>query len=536
MAIKSHLTQSLVNTYPVNSSIRNDEESLGFQLFNVIAKNLEDLYKQSRKIYNNMYIGTSCISDIDLYYYYQLPRDYEFVKEDDDNTELLYTAPDVIGVVDGITHTLTIAEDNNIENFWYKSVPDSISLNQTNYNSHLLASGFALSSPFSPPVSNSGILHIPNKVYVEINSGVSFLGIQEDTNQVRKTTVQIEGKTRNGLDMTEELIFLSNGIQSTINDYYSIVNSGIRIYGVNDLETTDINVTSALFNKQYYPDFYNLDVSKENKLTNYFWGIDTTLNLYKYEIDDIELIIDGFDNKVLLLEQELLDTNNNLISNPVDLTLEPYTNNIWVTTPSKLYLYTTDLPYPNLKLFNSKSYDAYATLEFDTYYYIRGDTIYIHYHWKRPITGLVAYKVNVIKPDGTQYSLVGGYEVAYNSSWIYLDSEPLHKNFAPTDTFVVDQLGTYLYTLETKFTDDATFIDQKCILVCSQVAKAEYTYLSAGINTNIIGIDIDSENKLWALDSNNYKYQIDFHHDIMLIDFNKKILYFREPYDYIQLV
>ena len=97
---KSRSVQSIVNAFPEWSNVRSDEQSIGFQLLNTTGKTLDYLYKQLNKVNSNFFLNTAAISDIDLYYKLQLPMEYEFTKEDDDNTEFFYLAPTVSGYVD----------------------------------------------------------------------------------------------------------------------------------------------------------------------------------------------------------------------------------------------------------------------------------------------------------------------------------------------------------------------------------------------------------------------------------------------------
>ena len=533
MAKKAFSTQSLVNTFPNWSNVRSDEQSLGYQYFNPIGNRLDDLRKQNIRIGDNYFLPTSIVSDIDVYYSYRLPGTYTFTKEDDDDTELLYTAPTVYGTIDDTTYTLTIASENDIESFWYDAIPDRWSLGAVASGEHLIASGLVNASPINP-LTISGITHIPNQLYVTMSGGTSFLGLQ-DNGQVRRGIVQVEGITRAGLEVTEELFFVHDETIATQYEYKSLVASGLRVYGVNPT-TTDVKLTSALFNEPDYPAAYDLAVdSFTNENMPVFWSVTNgyqagvhLLSLDGYA-NGLELRLEGFNTKNPIVQQELLSSSGVNIT-PTDLAVETRSNNIWVVDSDTLYLFDANLPYAStFSGLADKDYDAAAIIEPDSYYATIGETVQIHYFWKLPAKGLVRHRVWVQKPDGTKWHINDGDEVAWmgDGAWSY--GEPYHRELRVPDVFTLDQRGQYIYTLETKYTDGTTSIDQRIISVNSKDARAEWSLNS--ISDNLRGVDVDSEGKIWVMDNNRIKYQIDLHYDNMIIDFDKKIIYFREPYD-----
>lgn len=541
MATKGRSTQSLVNTFPPWANIRVDEQSLGFQFLNAIGKSFDDLYKQMDKIGKNYYLPTSVISDIDVFYRFALPGNYEFEKEDDDNTEFVYTPPTVSGVIDDINYTIQVAEKNNIETFWYTPAPDRISLQQISSGEHLLASGYFKQVLFNPDASLSGYLHIPNKITVEVNNGISFVGLQ-DNNVVRKTMVQIEGLTREGAKVTEELIFVHNETQQTLHEFKYIIDSGLKVFGAADSSVTTIKFSSANFNATDYAINYELDHTLYHEDMPLFWALGSgitsatqTLDLKKYDIDDLELRMEGFTTKHTIIQQELRNTIGSGII-PCDLAVEPNSDNIWVVDSGSLYLYNAAMPFPNINILQGKEYNAMSIIEPNTYYAVINEEIELNYIWRRPVTGFVCHRIWVQKPDGTKKSLEDGVEVTYHTdstSWIY--GEPIKRKIRNTEFYTLDQYGDYLYTLEVRYTDETTSIDKRIISVLYQDARAEFSLSEIGIPTTISGIDIDSENKLWVMDVSGVKYQLNKHYDRMLVDFKRKLLYFREPYDQIRI-
>jgi hypothetical protein len=202
-----------------------------------------------------------------------------------------------------------------------------------------------------------------------------------------------------------------------------------------------------------------------------------------------------------------------------------------VVSSNKLYLYDGRLPYPDMRVLDGKNYDAACVIEPSSYWVVKGDDIQLDYMWVRPTTGLVRHRAWVQKPDGTKKSLESGSEVTYHTdddSWIF--GEPIKRSIRGTEIYTLDQRGDYIYSLEVKYTDETTSIDRRIVSVLYLEPLGEWSLVSIGITNPVRGIDIDSEGKMWVLDNTNVRYCINRHYDKMLIDFTKKVLYFRENY------
>lgn len=537
---KSFSTQNLVNTFPTWSNIRMDEQSLGFQFVNSFGSHFDKIYKLQADISENLFINTSKIDDIDVYYEFKLPGTYEFVKEDDDDTEFLYTVPVVSGVIGSNYYNVSVSEKNDVETFWYNIAPTRLSLETTSNQSHILASGYVDQSPFSIVLS-SGIIEVPNKLTISFSGGTSYLKLTEN-NVENVGQIFIEGETRQGLPVTERIVFLMDDTKTTNNDFSYIVSSGIKIYGIDDAAATYFTITSARFNQQDYKTAYDLYSSKYINQTEAYWalgsGLDTnikTLDLKTHIVEDLELRLQGFVDRDIILQQELLDlADNNIVPN--DLCVQDKSDLIWIVDNSKLYLYEATLPYPDTSGLLGKQYDASSIIETNKNYIVLNDEIEIDYIWKNANTGFIAHRVYAEKPDGNKYNIVNGVFDTYdtsNNSWVY--GEPTTRHIRARDTFVLDQRGDYIFTLEVKYTDETTSIDKRIVSVVYKNPIAEFNLSEININENIIGVDIDSEGKLWVLGVSGTRYEINRHYDKMMVNFSKKILYFREPYDSVRV-
>ena len=555
-------TQGIVNTFPPWSNIRSDEQSLGRQIMNSVALNFDDLSSQLQNVEDNFYILSSHVEDPDVFYSLALPSTYSFAKDPADNSPLPFTPPTVSGLIGMTSYALITSEDNTLRNFWYEIPPFSFSVDETLVEAAVLASGQLITGSFIPLLASG--FHT-NRLTFKLSGAQSCLGI-EDENILRRGVVLLHGQNRQGMEIEEEIPLLFDTIQQTMNEYsYLYPNDGIRVIGVQP-NTAEFLLTTANFVSEYRPVSYELDSTENDDPRPLFWGLGesslgySTLDLQEYQNADIELRLEGFTEKQVVLQQELYDKEGNHI-NALDFVNEPHSDRIWIVDSEKIYLFSADLYSPSYKQLTKKQYDAASIVELNSYYAVLGDTIEVDYTWMKPTTGIDAHRAWVTKPNGSMLSLENGVEVAYHtdqSSWTYGDIND--RRIRPTEFYALNQLGDYIYSLEVKYSDGSSSIDQRICSVISQDAIQEWTLTSIGVSGVIEGIDIDSEGKIWLLVSivpgagygsatfgtsiyggagtgGNLTERIRLlpFYTSLLIDFDNKVLYTREAFDSIEV-
>ena len=540
MPKKALSTQSIVNAFPDWADIRMNEQSLGYQFVNHgIGNNLDYLLKQLQKIKANYYLPTADISDIDVYYRFDLPDSYVFTKEDNDDTELLFTLPTVSGLLNNVLYPVSGVDKNNIENFWYNATPNRISLGTTASGGFLVASGFMFQSPLRSLLTTQEI-DVPGRLMVTVSGGILYFG-EDNNGYTYRTVVRIEGEDRAGGLIKEELYPVYDEVLMTQHEYKSV--SGVYGYGSNDIH---IKVHSASFNQPdlpaVYPGIKETDFAEDMPM---FWAVGSgnaqasghLLQIKKYDADDIQFRLNGYSGKHAFMEYELLTTAGDAPVLANDVSPEPFSDNVWVVDSGTLYVYDADMYYPSTDMFEKRTYDAAATLIMDCPWLTLGHSVQIDYFWRRPTQGMTAHRVWVEKPDGTKKSIENGSEVTYYTdatSWVV--GQPRFRKLRPTDVFTLDQRGDYIYSLETTYVDGTRSLDQKIVSVLSKTAKAQFGLASIiGTHNQIIGLHIDSEYKIWVLDSAGKKYEVIPHYDNMLVDFSKKRIYLRENYDQVRV-
>jgi hypothetical protein len=533
--MKAHSTQRLANSFPPWSRVRDDDQSVGFQFLNSLGLAHDDLWKQLIRTRDDQYLSTVPVSEIGRHYQFVLPAAFDFAR-DIDHTELLYDPPTVSGYQHDDWHTISLARDNDIKHFWYEANPTRVALSGvTAAPDQVLASGWVSGSPFIP---GNAALSSNNRLAVTVSGGSSFLGVDEG--QVTRGLIQIDGTTPEGVFVSEEIPFVYDETQLSTYEYATI--SGVRAYGIDDPDTTLVEVRESRFNQLDYESAYYIDYSNTGDDIPLFWGIYNSvrengypsLDLVAYNQEDVELRIFGFVDKYEMLSAELLDTSENPIY-PLDLAVEPHSDRLWVVDANKLYLYKSDLPYPSLQGLEGSMQGAQSQIEIDEPYLLRDQEVTVRYRWMRPNSGLRRHRVWMEEPDGTQYSVEDGVLVAYhtdNTSWFV--GEPLHRDIRGFDTFTLDQLGTYIFSLEVEYIDGETELHRRLAHTLSMEPEAELDLSALGFPA-VVGVDVDSEYNLWVLCGDGQKRKLFLSYDLMLVDYENKTIYFRDEYSQVRV-
>lgn len=536
---KSRVAQRMANAYPEWSRVRSDEQGLGHQLLNVFGNRIEDLDKQLFHQGRNYFLPTINLDEIDLVFVHELPGNFAFIVDNSDTANPIPASPTVTGditgtwynsagLIGGPTVSVAIADNNDIESFWYDSIPTRISVAETTANTHIVLATTAISSapitgPFNLPL-------VPGQLHITVSGGDTF--IRSIRNEIIRGLVTLKGITRKGTEEEETIVFLLNDTKTTTKEWKELTE--VRVYGV-DPGTATVTVTSARFADGPYVDFYNLDHGLSGNKVDSFWdlGVTTagtrTLDLVRFNTEDPRTLLLGFSAKSVMRQIELLDENGNTIV-PVDIALQPFSDRFWLCTATKLYVYDFDLEFPNLRQAKKKQYDSFCVFEFDSNYKVLNDELNVSYRMVRPIKEVSRHRASVQKPDGSSFGILNGLLVPITSNF-WVDGSYSIRELRPSDILTLDQRGDYLFTLEVEYLDGTKNFDQRVVIVDSKRALRSFSLVAfATGGVTAAGLDFDSDHRLWVLDSNGDKHRIDFATDVMLVDFDQKRIYFKEQY------
>lgn len=558
MGTKAQITQKLLNEYPEWSDVRTDEQSLGAQFINTIGTQLEDLHEQLKTLGLNYYPTTANKKDIDVVYQMQLPltKTFEVVNTDPNNP--IYNPPTVSGLATTGWRNIVTASGNNIESFWYNEVPTRLECVSYPINNIILDdasnniySGItSMLEVDSPLVTASGInIDYPKgQLWLEMYNGEQYLNIT-DQGQATRGMVTIKGTTRKGQADSESIIFIHNEIQRTTKEW-----SNIETISINDIVTDQakLRVLQHRFGRTQIPqlppevDFTNLTVSAFSKEDiDLFWDISVNdfgkpiLQLLTWQVDDIKSRVGGLLGTQVIRPFELLNTNSSNISTPIDIAVEPFSNRLWIADANNLYVYTTEQTLPNMRVLSKKNFDSMSVIEPSTYHLSFGDSVQLSYIVRRPISDVNKHRVYVKDPNGITYSILNGAMVLTdpNNAWVF--GSPDSRNLRASDIFSLNVRGDWIWNLDVLYSNGASETDQRIISVDSKIALASFALSDYVSNSTIEGIDFDSDQNLWILVNTagvRIKLKVIPHYDVMLIDYDKKILIFREQYSQIRVL
>jgi hypothetical protein len=295
-----------------------------------------------------------------------------------------------------------------------------------------------------------------------------------------------------------------------------------------------ITIRSGDFNNEPYTDAFNLKYSNTRRKIDTFWGLGEieghpTLDMLQYISDDWETLAIGLPGKHVVQSWELIDEDNNPVSG-IDLSIQPFSERAWVaTSDGKLYLYDlSEQLVSGVAPLKLRTHGSHVQLDYDSRYLIKDeDFVFIPWH-ARPLKEIESYRIWYSTPSGTKFGILDGVPVSFSSNFI-VRGQQLDRTIADRVSIPLTERGEYLFVLEVTFIDKTQHVERV-------IAKTNFKRplgmldVSSSVVT-VSGLDFDSDQKLWVRNLAGNYYQIGLHYDLMLVDYDKKIIYFREDYD-----
>lgn len=552
--VRALITQKLVNAYPLWSDIRNDEQSIGAQILNTIGLSLEDLHEQLVKQNYNNTIPFANVGDIGLIYKYFLPQTYEFDNSNNDQANPIYSPPIVVGTQGATNYTISLCDNNDIESFWYNSLPTRITVSSTSI-ANIVADTLAvnmygciasITQDQSPYIMNVTLDQPYTRLWVQTSGAQSYIRI-DDKGLVQRASIVITGITRRDVIESETLIFLYDDVIPTRKEWKTITK--LEIYNV-DPSTVNIRLFAHRFQRNQTPllsppkDFYNLDSSVESKQDmDTFYDLDintlshSIIKFQTWQSDDIRIRMSGFVGLDTKRSFELRNTSNAAITTANDLTVEPFSNRIWIVDNTTLYLFDNEQTLPDMSVLLNKDSSAMSIMEPDNYHVTPSDTVTIDYQWHRQISEIVRHRVWVQYPDGTLHNAAANTFSAYDkTAWIY--GTPTGRILRQQEKYILPSVGDYIFNMEVVYANGISEIDQRIVSVDIKKALAQFSFTSLAPGGLLKGIDFDSDQNMWILVNTSgtfTKLKVTFAYDTMMIDYQNKIIFFKEKYDQVRI-
>jgi hypothetical protein len=552
MAKLGKSTQSLVNAFPSWSDIRNDEQSNGQGLLNNQGLVLDDLFSQLENQRKNYYISSANINELDHVYRASFDSDFTFKEKHVSDDEVQYTPPIVSGYVNGTWLPVKAATKNTFEQFGYIEPATRVSFDTLSITKFLtdtlsakMYGGLLSITQGQGSVTYTNLyLDYPSRLHIFVTGGITFLA--EDKNGIQqRASIRIDGITKYGAVDSETIIILHNGREQSFKEWKKIDRVTLTNFST---DSTKVQIFENVFGKGFSPslfpeaDFYNLYTNKDAKQkSELFWEIEANsigtqvLTCKTWVAQDVRDRVNGLTDITTMRRWNLLNTSNTSIT-PVDLAVVPFTNYLWIADTKNIFLYNRDWEIPAIPLPN-KTTGAMSVIQMDDYHQTLNEVITLDFLWKRPVTEINKHRAYVISPSGTRYTLNNGLITWDPSAWTFGTPE---KNFLRhSESFTLNERGSWIVTLEVKYANGTNEIDQRIISVDSKVPVTQFSLGLSGTE-NIIGLDISSDQKLYVLVLNSTgnvytKRRVNLVYDYALFDYDKKEIFLREPYSQVRI-
>jgi hypothetical protein len=524
-------TQELVNFFPGWARIREDQ-SVGRQFFNTIGGPMDGMQESLRKMRSNQYLLTANIDEIDLTYKITLPVAFEFGEDTSDPLVYCPIAPTVSGQMDSVWYEVVINGDNNVEDFWYKSIPSRATFNNVVSGIDEVVTAFRTTQS---PVELILDHHLGGgRLWIETTSGIQYLTIENG--ELRRAKIQITGTTRKGTDETETIVFPWNMKQPTRLEWSTI--TSIRAFNIED--DVAITIKSGDFNNGPYMDFFNLSYSPGRRKIDTFWDLETVsgvsqFNKMEYINDDWESLTLGFSDVHTVETWDLLDAGSNPIY-CIDMAVQPFTNRAWMTTTSGIvHCYDLHDELPDMSLIKDRTPGSHVIFETDAESVTLGDAIVVTPWHARPLKEIKEYRIWYQTPAGVKYGLYYGDPVAFTSDFIIKGAQLTQRTIEDDITVIATEYGDYLFVLEATFVDDEEHTEMR-IVPCKFKTPLASIDVSSFVPGTVTGIEFDADQNMWIKNSSNNIYRINLHTDVMTIDYDRKVIYLKENYDDVLVV
>jgi len=538
MAKKYKTTQELANGFPDWTKLRQDEQSVGQGLLNVISRPFERMETELYRGAKNLALTTANIGEIDLIYRFQLPETFAFEVDNPSQLQPISLTPTVSGRIDNNWYEITEAETGTVREFWYEATPSRISIAGVYSGvNHWIIDSNSEQYTFYP---SNNELFLPNRLYVDVQGTALLQENAEAEEGFLQAKIRITGTTWKDTIEAEQINYIYSREQQSLKAWKEIN----TIEAIDFPASGNIRVRSHGFNLDSYEDtFENLSQyahSRDNLTT--FWGIVDScyqdgvklLEVSTYAATRALDVLGNRVDKLPIREWELVDSGNQTIL-PVDLAPIPYEQRAWVASASGLFLYDLEFDQPSQKELMGRTTSPLAQIVTSRDYVTREEEVEVELRFVRPIKTVIRHRLTIKYPDGTSMGVLEDGTLVPTSTDYWVRNLRESRLLRPAIDFVLDDYGDHVFTLEAEYAGGKVEIDKRIVRVASKQPLAEFPLYNR-IGTTISGVDIDHQQRLLVADSLGNVHEITPHYDTMLIDFNTKEIVFREPYDEIKVI
>lgn len=544
-------TQAIANRLPDWTRGQADKYSVIQQFLNVAGKELEEQVESMKRALNSMFLRTMDMRAIDLTYQIELPYSFEFEYDFTDPTNPRPKPPDVWGIMNGNIYEISAVADNDINSFWYEPIGDRVSLGPdeetfASGDTSKLATGDVLAATevnIGKLVATYNEPLIPGQLYVTI-SGLSKFGFKNDRIDV-PGYVELKGVTVKDSEETERIPFSFDATLLTMKFWKEITD--VIIYNIEPEDAT-ITITSVAGAMQQIPDRSYTDYDTVGGRPSYWELEENNSQAVLQQLLPVSRVITdeprtGFQLDVFR-EWLLVNANGFAIdyADVVDYTIERYRPYIYVlTSDGMLNIYNKIAEYPDLnsmRLLKNRTTGPKTVIYANYEEGIIGDQIKLSAKVLTKSKPVSFYYIQGAKPhhEGElQYiSTAGVWGATIGESRVTMLTPTVNPPYKPY-TITLEEGGCYTFVLTTRYIDGTEDKDVKIIWSRYKMPIASFDLMAADATlTTPRAICFDYNHRLWVGGSygSDFKFKVlNLHADLMLIDYDKKLLYLREEYD-----
>ncbi len=545
-------TQAMANRMPDWSRAQLEKYSNMQQLLQTTGKELEALIESMRRASNSLFLRSMDMRAIDLTYQIELPYSFEFEFDFTDPTNPRPKPPDVWGIIDGNIYDIEAVFENDIASFWYEPIGNRVSLGPDELI-HEAGDVSKLTAGDVLPTTNISIGKlvatyteplVPGRLYVTIDAGnATKYGFKNNLVSM-PGYVELRGTTVKDSEETERLAFSFDSALLTRKYWKEITD--VYIYNI---EPTDaqITITSAAGTMQQSPDPGYIDYDTVGPKVS-FWEIDDTdSQAILQQISTVSRVVTdevsiGFQLDVFR-EWLLINATGFAMpfANVVDYAFEVYRPYMYVLTDDSMVQVFNKLPeYPDLasmRLLKQRTDGTKTVIQANYDEGVQGDQIRISAKTITKTKPVAFYYLQGAMPhnDGTlrYIGTDGTWGSTLAEARVSLTTPTVNPPYWPY-LIDLDEVGCYTFVLTTRYTDDTEDKDVKIIWSRYKMPLASFdlTEIDPTLTTPL-AICFDYNHRLWVggMYGSDFKFKVlNLHADLMLIDYDKKLLYLREEY------
>lgn len=522
-------TQAMASMYPEGFRVREDKWSIGQQYLHGISRWTDELISKGRAGGDGTTVTNAHLNCLDTVYPLFLGDGFQFEQDVSDPRLMSYRLPFLQGKIGTDFYTINGVTPNDLQGL-DEALPNRWQVQEAKTVGNRPLSPTAISQLATATI---GSLSVPGYVYLTL-SGLAQKGVYFKGKEYL-ASVTITGQTTKGT-IEEETIFFPTDLPVRSNKRYKSIASIKPLNIVPD--TCTVSIDTVDYKQPYCIDNnYALVLGRREQYP--VWSLqnpdtDYTLNC--------EFLTIGTERSLALSQYMawlLVDEAGQTLIRP-SMALVPHRKYIAVATQDcKLLFYNKQIEYPSqerLNLIKQRTPDTLVSVESDYYFYLPDEIAQIMALQPSAAQQIQRYRW-LVAPPGQPFSVYKIDSFSFmvpddtNDGWIeadYSDNKltPIYSGLNLTTP------GYWGVALESIRLDGTRSKDVR--LFGAMQKSPEVVFDMSAALTVLDGIFYDGDENLWIKHGPDV-VMLKFFKDLALVDYEKKIILFKERYDEVEV-